>query len=214
MSTLLRRTAAAALEQARVAIPAVVVSFDAAKATCSAQPLIRHPLPDGGERADPALAGVPVLYPGTATSRVRFPLAKGDTVLLIFLDRASDEWALSLLLPEATSPREKSPAERRFHDITDAVAIPIATTSPADRPVDADRMVLEYDGVQLDLTAAGTVLAHTGTASEAVALATKADLQALVNYLLNTGLPVVGGGGGVAKGTTTTPAGTSVLKGK
>src|SRR3990167_2553841 len=140
MGTLLRRTAELALRQMRVAIPAVVVSFDATKATCSAQPLIKEPQQAGGHAADPALSDVPVIYPGSATSRVRWPLAKGDTVLLVFLDRAADGWILSLLLPEATAPKEHAPAERRWHDYTDAIAIPMSTSVPAVRAVATDRL--------------------------------------------------------------------------
>lgn len=163
LSSLLRGAAELALRQARVAIPAVVVSFDAGKATCAAQPLIAEPLAEGGHRTDPAVTNVPVLYPGTATSRVRFPLTKGDTVLLVFLDRASDDWALSLQLAEATSPKLKLPAECRRHDYTDAVAIPIATCAPSDLSVAADRLLMEHGGAQLALVDGNKVAFGTAT---------------------------------------------------
>lgn len=216
LSALLRAQVARAREEIRVAIPAVVVAFDADKVTCQAQPLIQEPLPIGGHSADPALADVPVLYPGTAGSRVRFPLAKGDTVLLVFLDRASDEWALSLLLPEATAPTAKTPAERRHHDYTDAVAIPISTCAPADCPVASDRLEVTYGSATLELTDAGTALVHDGTAAQAVPLATKADLDNLKS-IISAWTPVPGDGGGALKTAITsgwTPAGTSVLKAK
>ena len=186
-----------AIELMRVAIPAVVVSYDSTKRTCSAQPLIQHPRPEGGHRSDPALADVPVLFWGTGRHRVKFPLRKGDTVLLVFLDRASDEWALSLLQSDATNPKEQAPAERRFHDVTDAVAIPISTGP---------------DVTTLEFTEAGTVLVHGGTSGEAVALATKADIDALAAVVASHthphGDPLVG-----ATATSVPSAsGTSVLK--
>ncbi len=212
---LLRSAAELAARGIRVAIPAVVVSFDATKATCSAQPLIQEPLKLGGHSADPALADVPVLYPGSARSSVRFPLAKGDTVLLVFLDRASDEWALSLLLSEATAPKEKQPAERRWHDYTDAVAIPVATKAPASRLVATSAMQVQHGTTTLELTASGTVLAHTGTSAEALPLATKADLDSL-KTVFDAWVVAPSDGGGALKTAleSWTPAGTSVLKGK
>ena len=232
LSRLLRDAGAQAREQVRVAIPAVVISFDAAAGTCCAQPLIQEPLADGGHRTDPALADVPVCYPGTARDRVRFPLVKGDQVLLVFQDRAIDGWALGLQLPEATSPKAQTPAERRHHDFTDAVAYPISTCAPANRPIASDRLEVTHGDVTLALTDAGTALIHDGTASQAVALATKADLDALALYVRKQfGAAGTGGVGhthggpggttvgitaGTAAGADSVPsaAGTSVLRGK
>lgn len=152
------------LELARVAIPARVESFDPLKRTIEAQPLIQRPLPDGDVVSDPPLSDVPVVYPGTGKHRVLFPLATGDTVLLVFLDRASDDWALSLLLPEATSPKEKAPTDVRSHDYTDAVAIPLSTISTSLaaelasglQPL-SDRLIVQNGDAQLALVDGGKV---------------------------------------------------------
>jgi len=147
-----------------VAIPAKVTAFDRRRRTVEVQPLIRRPGRDGGTTQEPALADVPVVWPGTARHRVRFPLRVGDTVLLVFLDRASDDWALGLQLPTATNPALVDPAEVRAHDYADAVAIPLSTfAAPLSAelasglaPMD-DRIVIENGDAQLALIDGGFV---------------------------------------------------------
>ncbi|MFH0902151.1 MAG: Gp138 family membrane-puncturing spike protein [Pseudomonadota bacterium] len=218
LSTLLVTAGDRATERLRVAIPAVVISFDADTMTCAAQPLIAHPRKEGGSRSDAPVGDVPVLYPGTMRSQVRFPLAKGDQVLLVFLDRASDDWALALLTSEVSSPKEKRPAERRFHDLTDCIAIPFCTAVPANRAVAIDRLVVRHGDVTLALTDAGEALVHDGVDGEAVALATKADVQALVTWAkthTHSGVTTGPGASGVPVAPLPgNPDGTSVLKGK
>lgn len=211
LPALLRGAGAQVLRRLRVGIPAVVVSFNADAATVACQPLIDEPQAEGGHLADPALDAVPVLYPGSANHAVRWPLAKGDTVLLIFLDRASDGWALSLLQTEATAPKRHLPAERRWHHYSDAVAIPISTRSPSFRPVGT---FLEVVGSEVRVHADG------GTA---IPLATKADVDALKTvfdvhtHILTIAAGAGSGGTGTAAAPATpfpAPAGTSVLKGQ
>lgn len=164
LGAVFRKAVERALAQARVCIPARVVSFDRVRRTCKVKPLIRRPGKDGGTTEEPALADVPVVWPGTGRARVRFPLAPGDTVLLVFLDYASDDWALGLQQPTATNPQAVSPTEVRSHDITDAVAIPLSTFSGSLQaelssnlaPMD-DRLVVENGDAQLALIDGGFV---------------------------------------------------------
>lgn len=159
-----RRTAERALAQARVAIPGKVTAFDSRRRTCEVQPLIRRPGKAGGTVQEPALADVPVVWPGTGRHRVRFPLRAGDTVLLVFLDLASDDWSLGLQLPTATNPPLVAPAEVRSHDFADPVAIPLSTFSAALSAELAsglapfeDRLVVENESAQLALIDGGFV---------------------------------------------------------
>lgn len=205
LSSLLRGSGAATLRRLRVAIPAVVVAFDANHATCDCQPLIEDPLAEGGHSADPGLKDVPVLYPGSAHHALRWPLAKGDTVLLVFLDRASDGWALGLLQPN--NAQTQRPAERRWHHYSDAVAIPVSTRSPSLRPVGT---FLEVVGSEVKVHADG------GTA---IPLATKADVDAIKTVFDAHTHPYNPGPGspaptGVPAVPFPAPAGTSVLKGQ
>lgn len=194
LASLGRQSADLALRRARACIPARVVTFDAAKATIACQPLIDEPRPDGGHLADPVLQDVPVLYPGSAKASERWPLAPKDTVLVYFLDRAADGWILDLLSAQAADPRSHQPTERRWHDVADAVAVPIATAAG---PVTAGCLELRYGGAaaprlqvtesQLKLGAAATQAILRGTlyrANEdvlltALVVAIKAALSAL-----------------------------------
>lgn len=210
LSSLLRGAGAQVLRRLRVAIPAMVVSFDSNKATVACQPLIDEPQAEGGHLADPSLDAVPVLYPGSAHHAMRWPLVKGDTVLLVFLDRASDGWALGLL--QAENAKVQQPAERRWHHYSDAVAIPISTRSPSLRPVGT---FLEVVGSEVRVHADG------GTA---IPLATKADIDAFKTvfdaHLHVVSVPITGPAGTTVAAVAPPaspfppPAGTSVLKGQ
>lgn len=164
LDAVLRRAIARALAQMRVAGPARVESFDRKRRTVKVKPLICRPGREGATSEEPAIGDVPVLWPGTKTHRIRFPLAVDDMVLLVHLDLASDDWALGLLLPQAVKPRPVAPAEVRSHDYTDVVAIPLSTFAPAlsaellagTAPMD-DRIVIENGNAQLALIDGGKV---------------------------------------------------------
>lgn len=149
-----RRTIERALAQARVAIPARVEEFDADARTVVAQPLIRPPGPVGDTVEEAPLHDVPVIWPGSGRARMRFDLATGDQVLLVFGDHAIDDWALGLTKPTATDPRLVDPAEVRSHDYTDAIAIPLATFNPTSS-LTLGRLVIEYGDAQLVLADGG-----------------------------------------------------------
>lgn len=209
LAAVIRRAMDRARAQIRVSIPAKVISFDSSAVTCDVQPLIRQPEQNGDYTVDPPLKGVPVVYSGSRQHRVRFPLSAGDQVLLLFSDRAIDEWALALQLPEVSNPSEKYPAEYRSHSITDAVAIPLATFAAAVRTVPTDRLELQNGDVTIALTDAGEVLVHDGTDADAVSLAKKSELSAVVSAL-----DMATAGGDALVWSAPTVNGTSVLKGK
>jgi len=104
----------------RVALPARVESYDPTTQQITAQPLVLEGyVAEEGERATerlPAIAGVPVVFPGAGGFRVTFPIAVGDTVLLVFASSSIDRW-LAL-------GGEVDPADDRRHALSDAIAIP------------------------------------------------------------------------------------------
>jgi len=104
--------------------PARVVKFTrGVHPTCSAQPLQHRP----GEAPDPVIDDVPVVFPGNRFIRYDHALSDGDTVLLVWADTSIDEWALMLQTPLAQLPVVVESAEARKHDLSDAVALPVAT---------------------------------------------------------------------------------------
>ncbi len=61
------------------------------------------------------LYDVPVVFPGSGSSTVRFPIAAGDTGLVIFAQRDIDNW-----LEGETA----TPDTTRMHDMADGIVIP------------------------------------------------------------------------------------------
>jgi hypothetical protein len=120
LATVITGAIGAHMRGVRVALPARVEAYDAATQQVSAQPLVHEGFLDetGARQADrlPVVNGVPVVFPGAGGFRVTFPIAAGDTVLLVFASSSIDRW-LAL-------GGEVDPLDDRRHDISDAIAIP------------------------------------------------------------------------------------------
>jgi len=122
----------------RVALPGRVESYDAATQKANVQPLIMdEDFDDLGERVAqrlPVVTNVPVCFPGAGGYRVTFPMAIGNTVLLVFSSSSLDRWL--------SRGGEVDPEDDRHHHISDAVAIPglfdfahVPTSAPTDAMV-------------------------------------------------------------------------------
>jgi hypothetical protein len=117
---MIRRNNDALSRQVRVCIPAEVVSWNAAKQTITAQPLIREKIinrQDGtqGFVSLPQLVDVPVCFPQGGDYVLTFPIAAGDEVLIVFADTCIDQWW--------ASGGEQNWNDRRRHDLADAIAV-------------------------------------------------------------------------------------------
>lgn len=110
--------------QLRVAIPAIIESFDAVKQTVSVQPAITENIQVGNEEAKatklPVLTDIPICFPRANGYCITLPVAKGDECLLVFADMCIDGWW--------QSGGVQDQMETRRHDLSDAFAI-IGTTS-------------------------------------------------------------------------------------
>ena len=98
----------------------------------------------------PVIPSVPVCFPGSGAFRVTFPVAKGDTGLLVFCSRSIDRW-----LSEGGSV---DPQDDRTHDLSDAVFVPGLTDfgHPID-PFKNDRLTIgKVGGTQIHLKPSGT----------------------------------------------------------
>jgi hypothetical protein len=101
------------------ALPGRVESYDAEKQVADVQPLVQAlALAEDGTRSAvslPVLPAVPVVFPGGGGYRATYPLAKGDTVLLVFAEASLDAW----------QPRGGvvAPPDTRRHHLADCVAI-------------------------------------------------------------------------------------------
>lgn len=104
-----------------VSLPCRVERYDSALQVVDVQPLIKdsHEGFDG-ERVYtdyPVIPNVPVLFPGGGGMRITFPIAAGDTVLVVFGDRSHDRW-------QHGTPGVNEPVDDHRHHLTDAYAIP------------------------------------------------------------------------------------------
>ena len=98
------------------ALPGVVQKYYSESQRADVQIAIKRKKSDGEEALIPVLPEVPVMFPRNSNSIFHFPLAEGDTVLVVFNERDCDNFRSSnQLLPPATS--------RKFH-LSDAVCIP------------------------------------------------------------------------------------------
>ena len=165
---LLREVLRSFFEDLRVAVPGRVESYDASKQTCSVKPMLKRHISDGDggteTESDPVLQNVPVAFSRTSNYFISFPLAKGDTVLLVICDRPISQWR--------KTGEESDPGEMALHTLKGAVAIPcLFHDSQALQSADGTNMVLGRDGTpaaQIEITPSQV---HLGGGAEFVALA-------------------------------------------
>ena len=101
LATLLRLAIRSNQATIHVSLPGVVEAYDVAAQRADIQPLLRRNLVarDGSELAPeslPILHDVPIIFPrggsGTGAFFISWPLAAGDHVLLVFIERSIDQW--------------------------------------------------------------------------------------------------------------------------
>lgn len=117
LSRVARIAAEAALYGARVAMPARVTKYDAARQTVDAEPLVMDGVETDGTRKPEAIAIVqdaPVMFLGGGGFSETFPIEAGDTVLLVFCSSSIERWKSSGGLVD--------PGDDRRHHVGDAVA--------------------------------------------------------------------------------------------
>lgn len=188
----IRRALEARASEICTAIPARVESYDPATQRCSAQPLIRRGYEDetGARQVErlPVVTDVPVVFPGAGAYSITFPVAKGDTVLLVFSQASLDKWL--------QSGKDIDPLDDRRHSLTDAIAIPgLRHAAHPEGGSAAGALVLTAPAIH-----AG------GTAALALASELEGLRAAIADALNGNAIPGVAGGLGPYDGT-------SVLKG-
>jgi len=112
----------AAVGRAHTALPGRVLSYDAASQTADVKPMVRGVVLSQNEDFNdqteelPAVPRVPVLWPRSGGFYFHAPLAAGDSVLLVFLERDASKWIRTGELSD--------PADLRMHSLAHAVALP------------------------------------------------------------------------------------------
>lgn len=127
------------------AIPGRVVgSPDLKSQRCDVQILVDRVTVEGEPQRHPLLLNVPIIFPGSKTSQLTFPIDDGDTVMLVFSQRSIDRFKLG-------SSNGHVPADFRKYSRNDAVAIPGLFTFPAARN-DPSKRSLSHSTVDAVLT--------------------------------------------------------------
>lgn len=187
------------LDDVNVSLPAKILEYDATTQKATVQPLIKrgHVDPEGRRavRQRPAIANVPVIFPGGGGARLTFPIAAGDKVMLVFSHASLDKWL--------NDGREVDPLDDRRHAVSDAVAFPGLYDFKSAPAADPDATVLTDNDIRLGSSAA----------SDPVAL--KSDLDALKTYIdthIHTGVTTGAGTSGAPASPSPTPTGATKVK--
>lgn len=103
----------------RVAVPGIVQSFDSVAQTVVVQPALRERVIDQLGNVSmvnlPLLLDVPIVMPRSGGFALTMPIATGDECLVVFADMCIDAWW--------SLGGVQNQAEKRRHDLSDAVAI-------------------------------------------------------------------------------------------
>lgn len=190
------------MRKLRVSEPAEVLAYDAEKQRATVQPLIhRGRYDEDGIRQTKrpeAITNVPVVFMSNRDGfRFTMPLAKGDTVLLVYCDSSLDQWLLR--------GGEVDPQDDRTHRPDDAIAF--ASVRDFAHPIEGvgDNPAIGYEDALLEFT--DTQIRAGGTS----ALALHAKLEILWNHV--NGLFTGGTGSAVVPIVGSLGSGTSTLKG-
>lgn len=113
---IIKRTMRKVYETMRVAMPAVIESYDATKSLATVKISIPHVRDDEEVFDVPIISAVPVLWQRAGLASITFPLQRGDWGLVVHCDGDIGKWALDM---DASQPQS-----RRRHAWTDAVFLP------------------------------------------------------------------------------------------
>lgn len=107
-------------------LPGIIASFDPDTQTASVQPAIKRIFTEKGAVNLPLCVDVPVAFPGGGDFFLTFPVQPGDECILLFSERAIDNWHVS--------GGTQAPAEYRMHDLSDGIAIVGLNSQPRKIP--------------------------------------------------------------------------------
>jgi hypothetical protein len=181
------------MRRVRVALPGVITEYDASTCQATVQPSIQDSAyTEYGVFAEriPAIPHVPVLFVGGGGSRLTFPVAVGDSCLVVFASSSLEKW-LAL-------GGEVYPDDDRHHDLTDAIAIVGLSDFAHVASASATAAVLEGNDIRL---------ADQGATEPA--LKSNAFMTALDTFItsLATAINAIAGGGPAAATAITTAKG-------
>lgn len=168
-----------------VALPGIVRSYDSSTQTADIEPAVQRVIPSGDPEDEedtperlPVIPSVPIAWPRAGAFFLHFPLAAGDTVLLVFSESDLNEW-------RAGSGEVVDPALAGRHGLSGAVAIPgLSTRGNLIEDAGSNPRIGNDGDVYLEFPGDGTVQVGP-SAADAAALASAVDaLQSNLNDLI------------------------------
>ena len=120
--------------QMRCSLPGVIIGFNPADQTATVQPAIKMKVGRGDDLSQndlPAVQNVPVVLPfaQNAGLLLTIPIQAGDECLLVFSDRAIDNFMQSGGMQPAYNSNGKTTVPRT-HRVSDAICIPGIVSNP------------------------------------------------------------------------------------
>jgi hypothetical protein len=156
LQELVRRSQDSRLRGVNVAMPGIVVDYNAAKKTATVLPALRSTVPnDDGEFEAEDLQPIPnvkVIWPKCGKLSITGTLQAGDSVDLVFQTRATTEWR--------RTGKVATPLDERYHSMGYPVAFPGYDPDVADDP-DTDESIGRPGGLRLHF-ADSAISAGTG----------------------------------------------------
>lgn len=195
LAELVRRALESRIADIHVATPAIVRSYDAAKQTVSVQPAVRRVIEDEDgdfwEEDFPPIDNVPVEWPGGGGMYLHFPLAAGDSGVLVFCERSIAEWR--------DTGKQATPRDLRVHGLGSAVF------RPGLRDNKTPRTDAPSSGVAVISVGDGILRVGPDSGAQFVALAdkVKSNFQAIKDLFTNW-TPVPNDGGAALKAASAT----------
>ena len=134
----------------RVAMPGIIENYDFKECRASIKIDMQELYRNDTSVDYPVIFNVPVIFPRCGGAEITMPVNRGDTCLVMFMDRDIKSWVLGA---SGTKPET-----RRMHHLNDAVAImglsPFTKQSSAKNNTD---LAINYDGSSIALKPKGVV---------------------------------------------------------
>ncbi len=133
-------------------IPAIVSDVSKLSSNkVSVQPALQELLPDGSSEDLTILVDLPIQWPAGGGAVMTFPIAVGDTVLVVFSMRSIADFQVSV-------GGTVAPFDDRLHNLSDGYVIP-GIFREVDQPSpNTDDVILEYNDSVITIKKDGTIL--------------------------------------------------------
>ena len=153
MENIIKRLIEAHIRQnVSTAIPAKVVSVTSlnSKQVIDAIPLVNRVYEDNTVLEPATITDIPLVFPSAGGGVLSFPIAVGDTVLLVYSMRSIDEWSSS-------DGSAQTPRDSRHFSRSDAIAIPGLYTESTHLQPNTTDVELKFSGSSVKIKPDGDV---------------------------------------------------------